>query len=83
MVSKKPRIPNRDYTLRYKGKVVKIVVASHFAEEEDLWGAQFLCPWGCGAKFIKTHKVSPKRVADRLQAEMERHYNIKHQSNNP
>lgn len=80
MVRKSPKVPKRDLTLKYKGKKVNVVASTHDSEVGDMWGAQFLCPWGCGGKFITTHKSTPKRLQDSLQRDLENHWKVKHQS---
>lgn len=83
MVRKNPKTPKRDFTLKYKGKKVNIVAATHSADIGDMWGAQFLCPWGCGSKFVANFKVTPKRVQEKLQLELENHWKVRHQNEKP
>lgn len=83
MTKRNPKVPNREFTLKCKGKKVNIVVSTHDSSVGDLWGAQLLCPWGCGGKFITTNKATPRRVADRLQRDLENHWRVRHQNVNP
>ena len=76
MASKK--IPKRDFKIKYAGKTLNILVASHSTRLGEMWGVQCLCIWGCNAKFIITNKSSPRDVYDELKIAIRKHCLVVH-----
>lgn len=84
MVSRTPKTPNREFTIRFKGKSVKFIASSQKEKIKDskviieAWGGHFYCPWFCGHLIQANLKSSPKRVNDALKSLLESHWKIEH-----
>lgn len=75
MVSQTPKTPKRDFKIKYKGKSVQLLAHT---ESGGSWGGGMYCPWFCGRHFEATLKSTPKRVAEKLQLDLEAHWKARH-----
>lgn len=79
MVSSRPRVPRREFTIKYKGKSAKVFAVTHdVGGERDLWGGQVMCLWGCPRTFEVSGKISPKRVQALLESALKAHWRVIH-----